>query len=81
MLLMLLRLKMSLVHIQLRCWTCARAFVRVFWGEIVTNQLAVVLTVWLLRRLITKLHSLEDKIVVVELKWSAANSENSCQCQ
>lgn len=75
---MLLLLQMRLVHIRLRRWTCAGAFVRVFWREIVRNHLAVVVTIWLLLRLITKLHSLEDKIVVVELEWSAANSENSC---
>lgn len=75
---MLLRLKMRLVHIELQRWTSAGAFVRVFWRKIVRRNLAVVVTVWLLWRLITKLHSLEDKIVVVELEWSAANSENSC---
>lgn len=64
---------MRLVHIRLR----AGAFARDTRRKIVRRNLAVVVTIWL-RRLIAELHCLEDKIVVVELKWSAANSEKSC---
>lgn len=61
---------MRLVHIRWLWWrwTGASAFVMVFRREI---NLAVIVTVvqwWL----IAKFHRLEDKIIIVELEWSAA---------
>lgn len=67
---------MRLVHIRWlrRRWIGARALVIVFKHENIVRSLLAVIVVSVVKwRLLAKLHRLEDKVVVVELKWSAAH--------
>lgn len=78
---MKLMMRLVRIHLLRQLRIGVEAFFIVFRHETVRSFMAVVIVTVVQWRLVAKFHRLEDKIVVMELEWSAANRDKRCQCK